>query len=72
MRKKKKEKQRKRVSVGYIMVFFDGIPLLFSGFLVVVGAAICASGEDDVADVLWPELLLLDGGGLLRKLVVVS
>jgi len=64
------------VSVGYIMVFSDGIPsvipLLFSGFLVVVGAAICAGGEDDVADVLWPELLLLDGGGLLRKLVVVS
>jgi len=25
MRKKKKEKQRKRVSAGYIMVFSDGI-----------------------------------------------
>jgi len=40
--------------------------------IILVGAAIFAGGEDDVADVLWPELLLLDGGGPLRKLVVVS
>jgi hypothetical protein len=29
--------------------------------IILVGAAIFSGGEDDVADVLWPELLLLDG-----------